>query len=153
MMIFVPMMSRAFHGMRQFAAQHLDQATISSGPGHYSISVQGNHPEIMPAGSIALFLAVSFGLAILLFAAAVVRRLRDRGKSGYWGLMPLPFIVYSSVQMPIMFASAGTGAPPDTAVFFSIFLSNLLYMITLVWLIVLLAGPSAPGPARDRMDI
>jgi uncharacterized membrane protein YhaH (DUF805 family) len=153
MIIFMPMMTRTLHAMQEFADQHPDQATVSSGPGHYSISIQGNHPEFMPAGSIALFLGVTFGLAILLFAAAVVRRLRDRGKSGYWGLMPLPFIAYSSIQMPRMFASFGTGAEPDMAVFFSIFFSNLLYMVTLVWLIVLLAGRSETGPARDSTDM
>lgn len=144
-MIFVPMMIRTMQAMQQFAAQHPDQATVTSGPGQYSISVQGNHPEFMPAGSMALFLAVSFGLAILLYAAAVVRRLRDRGKSGLWGLMPLPFIAYSSIQMPKMFASVGTGVQPDMAVFFSIFFSNFLYIVTLLWLIALLAGPSARG--------
>jgi uncharacterized membrane protein YhaH (DUF805 family) len=148
MIIFVPMMSRTMHAMQQFAAQHPDQAIVTSGPGQYSISVQGNHPEFMPAGSVALFLAVTFGLAILLYAAAVVRRLHDRGKAGFWGLMPLPFILYSSVQMPRMFASVGAGSQPDMTLFFSIFLSNLLYIVTLIWLIVLLAGPSEP--ARNR---
>jgi uncharacterized membrane protein YhaH (DUF805 family) len=148
MIIFVPMMSRSMHAMQKFAAQHPDQATVTSGPGQYSISVSGNHPEFMPAGSVALFLAVTFGLAILLFAAAVVRRLHDRGKSGFWGLMPLPFILYSSVQMPRMFVSAGAATHPDMTLLFSIFLSNLLYIITLIWLIVLLAGPSEP--ARNR---
>lgn len=147
MIIFVPMMTHSLQAMQQFAAQHPDQATVTTGPGQYSISVQGNHPEFMPAGSIALFLAVTFGLAILLYAAAVVRRLHDRGRSGFWGLMPLPFILYSSVQMPRMFASAG-GAQPDMTVFFSIFLSNLLYIVTLICLIVLLAGPSKE--ARNR---
>ena len=146
MVIFVPMMSRSMHAMQQFAAQHPDQATVTSGLGQYSISVQGNHPEFMPAGSVALFLAVSFGLAVLLYAAAVVRRLHDRGKSGFWGLMPLPFIIYSSVQMPRMFASAGTATQPDMTLFFSIFLSNIIYIITLIWLIVLLAGPSKSAP-------
>jgi uncharacterized membrane protein YhaH (DUF805 family) len=148
MIIFVPMMSRSMQAMQQFAAQHPDQAKVTSGPGQYSISIQGNHPEFMPAGPMALFLAVTFGLAILLFAAAVVRRLHDRGKSGSWGLMPLPFILYSSVQMPRMFASAGTATQPDITLFFSIFLSNLFYIVTLIWLMVLLAGPSEP--ARNR---
>lgn len=148
MIIFVPMMSHTIHAMQQFAAQHPDQATVTSGPGRYSISVQGKHPEFMPAESLSLFLAVSFGLAILLYAAAVVRRLRDRGKSGFWGLMPLPFIIYSSVQMPRVFASVGPGTQPDMTLFFSIFFSNLLYMVTLIWLIVLLAGPSEPAPNR-----
>lgn len=148
MIIFVPMMSRSLHAMQQFAAQHPDQATVTSGPGQYSISIRGNHPEFMPSGSMALFLGVTFGLAILLYAAAVARRLHDRGKSGFWGLMPLPFIIYSSVQMPRMFASVGPGAQPDMTVFFSIFLSNLFYIVTLIWLIVLLAGPSEPAPNR-----
>lgn len=142
MTIFVPLMTDAMHKMQQFAAQHPDQATVTSGPDHYAISVHGNHPVFMPAGSIATYLALTFGLAILLYAAAVVRRLHDRGKAGYWGLMPLPFILYSSVQMPKMFASVGSGIEPDLTVFFSIFFSNLLYIITLIWLIVILAGPS-----------
>lgn len=145
MIIFVPMMSHMMQEMRQFAAQHPDQATVTSEPGQYSISVQGNHPEFMPAGTIAIFLAVSFGLAILLYAAAVVRRLHDRGKSGFWGLMPLPFIFYSSVIMPRMFASVGTETQPDMTLFFSIFFSNFFYIATLIWLIVLLAGPSQPA--------
>ena len=62
--------------------------------------------------------------------------------------MPLPFIVFSSVQMPRLFASFGRAAQPDMTAFFSIFFSNLLYIITLIWLIVLLAGPSDPGPNR-----
>lgn len=148
MVIFVPIMDSAMHGMQHFAAQHPDEATLASEPGHYSISVHGNQPQFVPGSAIALYLAVTFGLAILLYAAAVVRRLHDRGKSGAWGLMPLPFIIYSSIQMPRVFASVGTGAQPDTTLFFSIFFSNLLYIITLIWLIVLLAGPSASAPNR-----
>lgn len=146
MIIFVPMMTRTMHAMQEFAVQHPDQATVVSEPGQYSISIHGNHPEFMPAGSIALFLAVSFGLAILLFAAAVARRLHDRGKSGLWGLMPLPFIIYSLVMMPRMFAAGATGAAPDMALFLSIFFSNLLYLATLIGLVVLLAGPSELAP-------
>lgn len=148
--IFVPMMSRAMHAMQEFAAQHPDQATVTRGPGQYSISVQGHHPGFMPAHSIGLFLAATFGVAILLYAAAVVRRLRDRGKSVLLGLMPLPFIIYSAVQVPKMFALVGSGGQPDMTTFASIFLSNLLYMITLIWLVVLLAGPSAPASNREN---
>jgi len=94
---------------------------------------------------MALYLAVSFGLAILLYAAAVVRRLHDRGKSGFWGLMPMPFIIYSSIMMPIVFASA---REPNMALFFSIFFSNMLYIVTLIALIVFLASPSEPTSNR-----
>ncbi|WP_084355763.1 DUF805 domain-containing protein [Novosphingobium lentum] len=148
MIILAPMMVHTMQAMQEFAVQHPDQATVISGPGQYSISVQGNHPEFMPAGSIALFLAVTFGMAILLFAAAVVRRLRDRGKSGFWGLMPIPFIIYSSVEMPRMFATVATGVSPDMPLFLSIFFSNLLYLATLIGLIALLAGSSEPAQNR-----
>jgi len=67
--------------------------------------------------------------------------------------MPLPFILYSSILMPEMFTLVGTGAQPDMTLFFSIFFSNLLYMVTLVWLIVLLAQRSEPGPARNGPDV
>jgi uncharacterized membrane protein YhaH (DUF805 family) len=148
MVIFVPMMSHAMTAMQQFAVQHPDQATVTSGPGQYSIFVRGNSPQFMPAGSVALYLAVSFGLAILLYASAVTRRLHDRGKSGFWGLMPLPFIIYSSIQMPRMFAFVGAETQADMTLFFSIFFSNLLYIVTLIWLIVLLAGPGEQGANR-----
>ena len=79
------------------------------------------------------------------FSLLEIPRDSCRSKSA---LMPLPFIIYSSVQMPRMFASVGTGTQPDMTLFFSIFLSNLIYIVTLIWVIVLLAGPSEPAPNR-----
>jgi len=146
--IFVPMMQRSMTAMQEYAAQHPEQASIDNGRGQYSISVQGHHPELMPTGPLAWYLGVTFGLAIVLYAAAVARRLHDRGMSGKWGLMPLPFIIYSSVQMPRMFGSFGTGTEPDMNLFFSIFLSNLIYIGTLIALIVLLCRASDPSPNR-----
>lgn len=85
MIIFVPIVANA---MREgYNLLHnipiKSQRPVVLGNGHYSISVRGDQPEFMPAGSIAAFLAVTFGVAILLYAAAVVRRLHDRGKSGF----------------------------------------------------------------------
>ncbi len=146
--IFVPMMEHAMQSMQEYAAQHPEQASIANGPGQYSISVHGNNPEFMPAGSMAWYLGVTFGLSILLYAAAVARRLHDRGLSGKWGLMPLPFIIYTSVQMPRMFGSFGNGTKPYMGLFFSIFISNFLYIGTLIALIVLLCRASDPQPNR-----
>ena len=142
MVISVPMTITAMQEVQQFAAQHPDQVTVTNEPGQYSIAGQGSRPELMPKQSIMFYFAVTFGLAIVLYAAAVVRRLRDRGKSGLWGLMPLPFILYSSIQMPKMFLAVEPTAQPDMALLLSIFVSNLLYIISLIWLIVLLAGRS-----------
>lgn len=141
MVVFIPMMSRTMRAMQEYAAQNPDQATIDSGAGQYSITVEGHHPGFFDGGAMALFLGLTFGLAILLYAAAVVRRLHDRGKSGFWGLMPLPFIIYSSIMMPRMFTSM---SDPNMSLFFSVSLSNMLYIVTLIWLIVILAGPSDP---------
>lgn len=148
MAIFIPMMSRSMRAMQEYAAEHPEQATVTSGPGHYSISVEGHHPEFFDAGSMATYLGVTFGLAILLYSAAVVRRLHDRGKSGAWGLMPLPFILYSSIMMPRMFGSFSGEAQSEMGLFFSVFLSNMLYIATLIFLIVILAGSSDPEANR-----
>jgi uncharacterized membrane protein YhaH (DUF805 family) len=145
MFIFLPMMLRAVAGMQRYAQEHPEQATVTSGPGHYSISIEGGNQSFFDAESMAAYLAVTFGLALILFAAAVTRRLHDRGKSGFWGLMPLPFIIYSSLVMPSAFAMTGE---PNMTLFFSIFFSNMLYLVALGWLIVMLAGPSDTAPNR-----
>jgi len=147
--MFLPMMARSMEAMQAFAAQHPDQVTIVSRPGEYSISAHGAIPGLMPSrAALTLYLGVSFGLAVLLYGAAVVRRLHDRGKTGAWGLMPLPFILYSAIQMPRMFGSLAAGGQPDLGLFFSVFFSNLLYMASVLALIVLLAGASDPRPNR-----
>jgi len=144
MIVLVPMMAHSMEAMQQYAAEHPDQATVTSGPGQYSISVQGNHPEFFDDRSMVLYLIASFGLSIFLYSGAVVRRLHDRGKSGWWGLMPLPFIIYSTIMIPRVFASPAV----NINLFFSVFFSNMVYIITLIWLIVWLAGPSEPAPNR-----
>jgi uncharacterized membrane protein YhaH (DUF805 family) len=146
MFIFAPMMAHSMETMQHYAAQHPSQVSASSGPGQYSMTVQGSPADIFPSGSVALYLGVSYGLSILLYAAAVARRLHDRDMSGWWGAMPLPFILYSSIQMPRIFAFAG--GPPDITLFFSVFFSNMLYIVALITLIVFLASPTKPEPNR-----
>jgi uncharacterized membrane protein YhaH (DUF805 family) len=151
--MFVPMMADSMQAMQAFAAQHPEQVTVVSSPGAYSMSARGAVPGLMPStASLALYLGVSFGLAVVLYAAAVVRRLHDRGKTGAWGLLPLPFILYSSIQMPRLFGSLGRSSSSDMGLFFSVFCSNFLYMATVVTLIVLLAGASDTRPNRYDAD-
>lgn len=90
---------------------------------------------------------------ILLIAAAVARRLHDRGKSGYWGLAPLPFAAFSIVTTPVMFSRnlAGGYASSDLlgasdSLRIATTLNGLVYWATLILLIVLLAQRSSPGP-------
>jgi len=90
------------------------------------------------------YFIIMFGIGILLYGAAAVRRLRDSGRSGYWALMPLPFIIASSIGMTMLFRSPFDGNPPDMRLFQMMFISNALYMLTVIALVVLLSMPSAP---------
>lgn len=145
--LFVPIMVHAMAEMQRFAGLHPSGVTQTrSASGQYSITIHAqHHPQLFSAGPMALYMGVTFGLAVLLYAAAVTRRLHDRGMTGLWGLMPLPFIIFSAIMMPQMFASQ---MPPSMPVFFSTFFSNLLYVVTIVVLIVLLAGAGEAGPNR-----
>lgn len=147
--IMFPEMSASMERMRRFAEEHPDQATVERGPGSYSITIHGHHPELMPDFSRMMSLiVVGFVAIIFLLAAAVVRRLHDRGKSGAWGLMPIPFIVFASVAMPTLFNQFSQGGTPDLGLFFALFFNNMLYLASLVYLIVLLCGASTRGENR-----
>jgi uncharacterized membrane protein YhaH (DUF805 family) len=118
----------------------------------FSMPAQGRSAgPVLPVGFLAAYLAVTLGLAVLLYAAAVFRRLHDRGKSGAWGLMPLPFLAYTSVQSVGLLGSLERGEKPDAAVFLTLAASNILFWAALLALVVLLAGASDDGPNRyDR---
>ncbi len=106
-------------------------------------------PNDMPdLGPMVLAMTVEIVAIVALLAAAVVRRLHDTGRAGYWGLLPLPFVTFSLLGFNILFrdfARRPEGVPP---VFFAIFISNSLYMAALLLLIVLLAQPTKAGANR-----
>ncbi len=140
--IIVPEMLASLERMQEFALENPDQATVRQGPDGYSITIRGNHPELAPNFNRMLALMIFvFVLTIGLLAAAVVRRLHDRGKSALWGLMPIPFIAFSSIAMPILFNQFSSGTP-NMGLFFALGLSNILYLVALACLIVLLCGSS-----------
>jgi uncharacterized membrane protein YhaH (DUF805 family) len=142
--VMLPEMQAGMARMEEFAAGNPDKATIQRGPGHYSIKVQGHHPELMPdMGNITTGMSVVFAVTVLLLAAAVARRLHDTGRSGAWGLMPLPFIIYAMVMMPRLLGASD----PDMGLFFSLVINNLLYLASLALLVVLLARPGKAGAA------
>ena len=144
-LLMIPPMAESMRRTQQFAAANPDQATVESGPGHYSISIQGHHPELMPDfASMMLGMNAVMAVAVLLLAAAIVRRLHDRGRSGLWALMPLPFLAFASIVTPGVMAAS----TPDLGLFFALFLNNMIYIGTLVALVVMLAGPSAAGPNK-----
>lgn len=147
--IMLPEMSARMERMQRFAEEHPDQATVERGPGSYSITIHGHHPELVSDFSRSMSLiVVGFVAIILLLAAAVVRRLHDRGKSGAWGVMPIPFIVFASAAMPTLFNQFSEGGAPDLGLFFALFFNNMLYLASIVYLIVMLSGASTKGENR-----
>ncbi len=135
--VMLPLMAGAFTKMQQFAREHPDQATVQSGPGSYSITIEGNHPELMPdmTGFMGAF-GVVVAIVVCLLAAAVARRLHDRNKSGTWGLLPLLFLGIGFAMMPRIFAMREF----DMTLFFGLFINNLIYFLCLAGLVLLLTG-------------
>jgi uncharacterized membrane protein YhaH (DUF805 family) len=150
MLAVIPSMYTAMRSMQDYAERHPENVTISRGPGHYSIRVHGGDfsPDF---GPMLWMMGLAFFVAVILYAAAVTRRLHDTGRSGWWGMMPLPFIIFSLIAMPHAFASAAGGEAPGLALFLAVFFSNILYLASLIVLVVLLASKSTEGPNRfDR---
>lgn len=145
MLGMAPVMGEAMANMAAYAAKHPERATIQPGSGGFSISIQGDAPGLMPdMGAMMVPMGIVALVTVVLLAAAVVRRLHDCGRTGWWGLMPLPFLTAGSILMPGMFAQGES----DLALFFAMFFNNMLYIGLLALLAVLLAGQGQPGENR-----
>lgn len=153
MLAMVPTMSGVFAEAARHAAEHPDQVTVMSGPGHYSVEIQDVEseltPELMPHMS-GLFWAVRlvFVAAGVLLAAAVTRRLHDTGRPGWWGLPPLIFAAIASTLFPMVMKQAMQSEAFTVAPFLLLIANNMLYIVSLIGLVVLLCLKGAPGPNR-----
>lgn len=133
---------------RRFAAEHPEMAETVE-PASYAIQIGGFHPDFVPAfakaslgtGAVALFFSV-------LIAAAATRRLHDRGKRGWWAALPIPFLSFGLIAMPLMIRNMSGLHRPDLTLFFAIFFNNVIYLGLLLFVVVLLAGRGMPGPNR-----
>jgi uncharacterized membrane protein YhaH (DUF805 family) len=142
---FVPEFKASFARFQRFAEAHPDLATIRSGGGSTEISIRGFHPELMPdlrgiVGPI-VFVAV---VVIALLAAAVTRRLHDRGKTGVWGLLPIPLLAGGLFLLTRLFTLSAF----DPALFAAVMVCNLLYLASDFFLVYLLAGEPDEGENR-----
>lgn len=133
---------------QRFAAAHPAQSRIESGPGRYSISIEGAAPELIPATQqLFVWTAIASAVFVLLAAAAVSRRLHDRDRSAMWGLLPLPFLGFGLFRMPALFEASLSGNP-DVGEFLLIFANNAIYIAAIIFLIVMLTAKSTDGPNR-----
>lgn len=144
------MMNDVFADMQAFAAAHPEAATVYAGPGSYSISVEAGHPEAPMPDFGRFFTGMQIGIfgLVALLGAAVSRRLHDRNQSAFWGLMPVPFLLFASFAFPIVMADFMKTENPDLSLFFMIAANNLLYLVALASLIIMLILPGTQGPNR-----
>jgi len=135
MAAMLPIFIELFVRMERFAIAHPDQATITQGPGSYSITIEGWHPELMPDFTGFLHVTEIGAIAfILLIAAATVRRLRDNGRGLWWALLPLPFLTTGLALFPVIMAGFQTVGQPRFDLFLLLFANNATYLAMLALL-------------------
>ncbi len=143
-------MNSMFAEMQAFAVAHPEAATVQSSPGSYSIAIDASHPEA-PMPDLGPFFGVMAAMvltAIGLLAAAVSRRLHDSGRRAFWGLMPVPFLLFGVTAFPMIISQFMASDTPNLGLFFLLFFNNLLYLIALASLVILLALRGTRGPNR-----
>jgi uncharacterized membrane protein YhaH (DUF805 family) len=152
------MIGGMFERMERFAQEHPDQVTVEQGPGHYSMQVDGYHPELMPdMRSFFILVAAITLVSALLLAAAITRRLHDRGRTGWWAAALVPFLAIGFTLMIRL--RDRVMAAPDVDAFQQVagtmmllFANNMIYLGLFVFLIFQLVNSGTPGPNRYGPD-
>ncbi len=149
MAMMLTVMLPFFAKIDQFAREHPDQVTVQRSGGSVSYQVHGDHPELMPNFDGVLgWAAMVIGLAFVLLAAAVVRRLHDTGRSGLWGLPSLVLLAGLMAVSPGATESFDRPDGPDMALFGLAFLVQTAYLGSLALLAFFAAGRGTDGPNR-----
>jgi uncharacterized membrane protein YhaH (DUF805 family) len=136
---------------------HLARPPGESGSGSLGPGPIVVHAPSVLSTPIPEFQTIIFGLAIgvatffALVAAAVWRRLHDRGYSGLWGLLPVGFCVISLMGMLRLMSDPPEGGT-FPGFFLIMFLSNLAYFASGVALVIMLARAGTPGPNEFGPD-
>ncbi len=148
-MVMLPEFTASLARMQEFALAHPDQATVETSGGGYSISIRGFHPELMPdIGAMVPGLGLVAVAAIVLLAASLTRRLHDRGRTGWWGLLPLPFLAAGLLMIARIFELQTF----DPVLFAVLMVNNLIYLGADLFLVAQLAGERQVGDNRYGPD-
>jgi uncharacterized membrane protein YhaH (DUF805 family) len=135
-LLFVPVMIDMMSRAVAYAQAH-PEGLPKGAPGQPPVLP----PELMPDFSRMMIPSALVGVvAILLLAAAVVRRLHDRGKSGWWGALPLPFKLFGIAIAPAVAKTATTYPPTSSPLSLLSSLNGLCSLGATIVLIVMLAG-------------
>jgi uncharacterized membrane protein YhaH (DUF805 family) len=141
LLLFVPIVMDMMGRTIAYAQAHPEGFPIAA-PGQPPVLP----PELMPDFSRLVIPSALVGIAaLLLLAAAVVRRLHDTGKSGWWGALPLPFKAVSTV-IAVSAAKTMIAYPPKPSPLTMIgSVNGLCSLVATIALIVLLVGEEAPA--------
>lgn len=148
-----------FYVLWLFVVQQIFSAVVMAGvivwgfgPDMDAIASPASEPvDAISAGHLAFLrstlwaLVVTVVLIVALLAASVTRRLHDSNLRGWWGLMPLPFLLFGLGAMAFI---VGSTEEPSLRLFGLVFINNAVYILVLIGLVVLLCRASTPGPNR-----
>lgn len=152
MLVFIPVLVDMFMRMQRYFVEHPEGLPTGGDPYDPTAPLKFP-PELMPDFSVILVPMTVVGvLVMLLVAAAVVRRLHDRDRSGWWALLPIPSMIAGQLMAPQATEMMFGGTPPDPSVMLPVLLNNLVYWITLIALIVMLAKAGTEGANRYGQD-
>ena len=147
-LLMVPVMVDMFVRIQEFALNNPDRLPQAA-PG----DVLAFPPGLMPDfGAVATPMAIVTLVMIALLFSAVVRRLHDRDRSGWWGALPLPFQMAGLAMAPAMFAQMTNMPQLDGRLFMASSLNSAFYWIAVIFLLVLLVGEGTRGPNRFGPD-
>ena len=142
--MIVPVMADMFGRVITYLQRH-PEGFPEPAPGQ----VQALPPELMPDFSAMLVPMAILGVATLfLYAAAVVRRLHDCDRTGWWAALPLPFHALALALTPLTLANMTQPQLAGSPFSALLGLNSLAYWGTLILLIVFLASEGTPGPNR-----
>ena len=143
MAVIVPILLETMIAFQQLIHQPVDPKT-----GVYPPPIEPDaFLNLMPDfARLQIPFAAINAIAGLLLAAAVARRLHDRDKSGFWGLIPVPFFIIGALLMPQAVQFGTQVEPGPLPVIAS--LNSALTWVAFIGLIVVLVGESTPGPNR-----
>jgi uncharacterized membrane protein YhaH (DUF805 family) len=143
-LLVVPVMMAAMRRTFTYLQQH-PEGFPKTGPGQQPAFP----PELMPDMAPAMGgMAIVGLLVLLLLAAAVVRRLHDRDRTGWWAALPVPFQVAGVFAAPAAYQAMVHPAATPSALLVASQLNTLAYWIAFIALIVMLVGESSRGSNR-----
>jgi uncharacterized membrane protein YhaH (DUF805 family) len=139
-------MARTFDAVQQYSAANPGKVTMTSGPNGFSYTIQDGAPGIGPDFAYLMVSMSVIALAsIALLCAAAVRRLHDSDRTGFWVLLPMPFLFSGFWLMWSIFESFSVRPEPEMGVFALGFVNNLVYLATVGFVAFLLLRSGSVG--------